>query len=198
MGERLRGSWKHRGGVEGAAGRQNGSDDDDDDDGETLIRRGRETEEQHLPSAVWGGRPQQSQNEAGTSSRANLDSCSQGKYAQAQMIADRKAVGISKGTYLRVHFKNTRYAGPLERRTGRLLTLVGDPAARPQLLSTTSSSPRRSRTLRMCRRTSSACLSVATTAPSAVPPRRSTLVSSRVAGPSSRYVRPWGALLQLS
>lgn len=36
-------------------------------------------------------------------------SLSQGKYAVAEQIADRKAFGISKGTYLRVHFKNTRY-----------------------------------------------------------------------------------------
>ncbi|KDE07506.1 60S ribosomal protein L17 [Microbotryum lychnidis-dioicae p1A1 Lamole] len=30
------------------------------------------------------------------------------KYASSHLIKDRKAVGISKGTYLRVHFKNTR------------------------------------------------------------------------------------------
>lgn len=35
-------------------------------------------------------------------------SLSQGKYAQSHLIQDRKAVGISKGSYLRVHFKNTR------------------------------------------------------------------------------------------
>lgn len=39
------------------------------------------------------------------------------------MIADRKAVGISKGTYLRVHFKNTRYVG-LSRRRRQSLTFV--------------------------------------------------------------------------
>ncbi|GAA5937586.1 uncharacterized protein JCM15063_002059 [Sporobolomyces koalae] len=32
----------------------------------------------------------------------------QAKYASSHLITDRKAVGISKGTYLRVHYKNTR------------------------------------------------------------------------------------------
>ncbi|BGP49996.1 60S ribosomal protein L17B [Rhodotorula kratochvilovae] len=31
-----------------------------------------------------------------------------GKYAASHLIKDRKAVGISKGSYLRVHYKNTR------------------------------------------------------------------------------------------
>ncbi|GAA5918698.1 hypothetical protein JCM1841_006246 [Sporobolomyces salmonicolor] len=31
-----------------------------------------------------------------------------GKYASSHLIKDRKAVGISKGSYLRVHYKNTR------------------------------------------------------------------------------------------
>ncbi|KAK4051195.1 60S ribosomal protein L17B [Microbotryomycetes sp. JL201] len=31
-----------------------------------------------------------------------------GRYASSELIKDRKSVGISKGTYLRVHFKNTR------------------------------------------------------------------------------------------
>merc|ERR1711939_1081919 len=30
------------------------------------------------------------------------------KYASSHLITDRKAVGISKGSYLRVHYKNTR------------------------------------------------------------------------------------------
>ncbi|ORY92579.1 hypothetical protein BCR35DRAFT_285925 [Leucosporidium creatinivorum] len=32
----------------------------------------------------------------------------QARYAHSELIKDRKAVGISKGTYLRVHYKNTR------------------------------------------------------------------------------------------
>lgn len=32
----------------------------------------------------------------------------QAKYASSHLITDRKAVGISKGSYLRVHYKNTR------------------------------------------------------------------------------------------
>ncbi|BGP18106.1 60S ribosomal protein L17B [Rhodosporidiobolus nylandii] len=32
----------------------------------------------------------------------------QAKYASSHLIKDRKAVGISRGSYLRVHYKNTR------------------------------------------------------------------------------------------
>lgn len=37
-----------------------------------------------------------------------VDSHLQARYAHSELIKDRKAVGISKGTYLRVHYKNTR------------------------------------------------------------------------------------------
>ena len=48
----------------------------------------------------------------GTSGRQALTlfplACRVQRYANQELLKDRKAVGVSKGTYLRVHFKNTR------------------------------------------------------------------------------------------
>ncbi|SCZ99441.1 BZ3500_MvSof-1268-A1-R1_Chr3-1g06012 [Microbotryum saponariae] len=43
-----------------------------------------------------------------TRQHAKSTAATYAKYASSHLIKDRKAVGISKGTYLRVHFKNTR------------------------------------------------------------------------------------------
>ncbi|BGP33787.1 60S ribosomal protein L17B [Rhodotorula toruloides] len=40
--------------------------------------------------------------------RRHFAALTEAKYASQHLIKDRKAVGISKGSYLRVHYKNTR------------------------------------------------------------------------------------------
>ncbi|KAK4056929.1 60S ribosomal protein L17B [Microbotryomycetes sp. JL221] len=62
------------------------------DNGERLIKPVQQQNE-------WSGRSRQVAEQV----RARM-----GRYASSELIKDRKSVGISKGTYLRVHFKNTR------------------------------------------------------------------------------------------
>lgn len=61
-------------------------------------------------AARWPQQPHLQSTSPLSSQLLTIESPLQARYAHSELIKDRKAVGISKGTYLRVHYKNTRCA----------------------------------------------------------------------------------------